>query len=203
MDNIPIEKFLISELAERAGTTIRTIRYYTDEGLLPQPETQGKYAYYNENHLNRLELIRRMKTAYLPLREIQQVMLSLTDDEVQKRLVEGLSSDHKTRPEAPSPAASGSGSNALNYISLLLKDQQVPRPQEAPEVVRAPAPSILEQSSRYISPNPQPEAIASEIWQRISLAPGLELHIRNPVKPEIASRIQQLTAFANKLFRQT
>ncbi len=203
MDNIPIEKFLISELAERAGTTIRTIRYYTDEGLLPQPETQGKYAYYNENHLNRLELIRRMKTAYLPLREIQQVMLSLTDDEVQKRLVEELSSDQKTRPAVASPAASGSGSNALNYIALLLKDQKVLRPQEAPEVVRASAPLVSDTQLRYFSPDPQPEPVASETWQRISLAPGVELHIRNPGKPDVAGRIQQLIAFANKLFRQT
>ena len=73
------EKFLIHELAEKAGVTVRTIRYYTNEGLLPQPEASGKYAYYSAAHLNRLELIRRMKDAYLPLREIRQTLVRLSD----------------------------------------------------------------------------------------------------------------------------
>ncbi len=68
------KKFLINELAKRAKTTVRTIRYYTSEGLLPQPETDGKYAYYDENHLRRLELILRLKEAFLPLKEIRQIM---------------------------------------------------------------------------------------------------------------------------------
>ncbi len=75
-----IENLLIHELAERAKTTVRTIRYYTDEGLLPQPVMQGKYAYYTPNHIQRLELIQRLKNSYLPLKEIRQIMLSLSDE---------------------------------------------------------------------------------------------------------------------------
>lgn len=64
--------FLIAELAKLAGTTVRTIRYYTDKGLLHQPQLQGKYAYYTRQHLDRLKLIRRMNDACLPLREMRQ-----------------------------------------------------------------------------------------------------------------------------------
>ena len=50
----------IQELAERARVTTRTIRYYTEQGLLPAPE-RGRPARYTEEHLQRLELIRRLK----------------------------------------------------------------------------------------------------------------------------------------------
>jgi DNA-binding transcriptional MerR regulator len=80
------EEYLINELAQRAGVTVRTIRYYTDQGLLPTPDTRGKYATYNRGHLLRLELIRQMKEAYLPLREIREIIQTLSDEEMRQRL---------------------------------------------------------------------------------------------------------------------
>ena len=203
---MPTEKFLISELAERAGTTIRTIRYYADEGLLPQPEIQGKYAYYGLNHLNRLELIRRMKAAYLPLREIQQIMLSLTDEEVQERLAE----QPPTRPESlpqttRSQQPSGAGSNALDYIAQLMDEQGRHRPTSRPAPAAPSAKIMQEPAMEFRSMNQKQVQIplwnTSEDWQRIVLAPGVEVHLRNPVDAEMAQKVQQLFAFANKLFR--
>src|SRR4030043_2475810 len=92
---MPQDKYLIHELAKLAGTTVRTIRYYTDEGLLPQPEYDSKYAYYSSSHLRRLEFIRLLKDAYLPLREIRQIMLSIKDDEDQRRMIEHYLSGQK------------------------------------------------------------------------------------------------------------
>ena len=43
--------YTIGELAERAGVTPRTIRYYTAEGLLPRPDTRGQYARYRADQL--------------------------------------------------------------------------------------------------------------------------------------------------------
>jgi DNA-binding transcriptional MerR regulator len=58
------EEYPIRELAERAGVSVRTVRYYIQEGLLPAPDTQGRFASYTEEHLDRLELIRRLKEAF-------------------------------------------------------------------------------------------------------------------------------------------
>ena len=117
------KRFLINELAKRARTTIRTIRYYTSEGLLPQPEMDGKYAFYDENHLQRLELILKLKNAYLPLREIRQIMLSLTDGEVVQRLKEEIHSGMELKQENLIKEIKEESSSALDYISNVINTQ--------------------------------------------------------------------------------
>jgi DNA-binding transcriptional MerR regulator len=62
----------IAELARRAGVTPRTIRYYVAEGLLPAPAGRGQRRAYGPEHLDRLEAIRELKAAYLPLHEIRR-----------------------------------------------------------------------------------------------------------------------------------
>jgi DNA-binding transcriptional MerR regulator len=83
----------IQELADRAAVTTRTIRYYVEQGVLPPPE-RGRPAEYTEEHVQWLELIRRLKEQYLPLEEIRDTMQRLSLDEVE-RLVE----QHSPRQE--------------------------------------------------------------------------------------------------------
>lgn len=198
------EKFLVHELAEQAQTTVRTIRYYTDEGLLPQPEIQGKFAYYTQNHLNRLKLIRRMKDSYLPLREIRQIMASLADEEVGKRLQEqalsGTKSETELNPPQPAPQA---GSKALEYISRLMEEQAVFRSKETrvPPQSSQPANRNAAISSMNDSSGASSFLSEGENWQRISLARGVELHLLTPADMDTTNRIRQLIAFAQKLFR--
>jgi DNA-binding transcriptional MerR regulator len=52
----------IGELAERAGTTPRTLRYYESLGLLPPADRAGNgYRSYGEEHLRMLEQIRTLQ----------------------------------------------------------------------------------------------------------------------------------------------
>lgn len=52
----------IGELAERAGTTPRTLRYYESLGLLPPADRAGNgYRRYGEEHLRMLEQIRTLQ----------------------------------------------------------------------------------------------------------------------------------------------
>lgn len=65
----------IDDLAQRAGVPTRTIRYYTQQGLLPSPKLKGRVGYYDERHLDRLRLIKELQEKrYLPLSVIQSVM---------------------------------------------------------------------------------------------------------------------------------
>lgn len=65
----------IDELAQRAGVPTRTIRYYTQQGLLPSPELRGRVGYYNANHVERLRLIKELQEKrYLPLSVIRSVL---------------------------------------------------------------------------------------------------------------------------------
>src|ERR1700712_4883229 len=66
----------LTELADRAGVSIRTVRYYIQQGLLPKPEARGPGAHYKEEHLDRLLLIKRLQREHLPLAEIRRVLES-------------------------------------------------------------------------------------------------------------------------------
>src|SRR6185503_5191336 len=68
----------IEELADRAGVSVRTVRYYISQGLLAGPGSRGRAAAYGAEHLARLRLIRRLAEQHVPLGE-------------QRRRLEGLS----------------------------------------------------------------------------------------------------------------
>ena len=52
-------EYKVSELAEKAGVTKRTIHYYISKGLLLPPEGSGVNSVYNDEHLNRILLIKK------------------------------------------------------------------------------------------------------------------------------------------------
>ncbi|GIW96086.1 MAG: hypothetical protein KatS3mg110_4127 [Pirellulaceae bacterium] len=62
----------LQQLAERVGTTPRTIRYYIARGLVPGPVGAGPRAYYTEEHVRRIEEVRRLQDEGLTLGEIQR-----------------------------------------------------------------------------------------------------------------------------------
>lgn len=51
----------IGELAERAGTTTRTLRYYESRGLLPARRAVNGYRTYDEDDLRLLQQIRTLQ----------------------------------------------------------------------------------------------------------------------------------------------
>lgn len=65
--------FTISELCQRSGVPLPTVKFYLREGLLPPGDTdRPRRAYYDERHLRRLSLIRSLQqVAGLPLSTIR------------------------------------------------------------------------------------------------------------------------------------
>src|SRR5664279_1664143 len=68
------EEFTIDELAARTGMTVRTVRFYAAEGLLPPSERRGRIAYYRAPHRMRLELIRTLQEHGYTLAAIERVL---------------------------------------------------------------------------------------------------------------------------------
>jgi len=68
MDETP--RYGPEELADRAGVSRRTVRYYVQRGLLPAPLGVGRGAHYTEEHLARLLRIRELADAGVPLEEM-------------------------------------------------------------------------------------------------------------------------------------
>jgi DNA-binding transcriptional MerR regulator len=50
-------EYRMEELAEKAGITVRTLRFYRERGLIPPPRREGRIAWYDEHHLARLRTI--------------------------------------------------------------------------------------------------------------------------------------------------
>jgi DNA-binding transcriptional MerR regulator len=57
------ETYKLEELAEQAGVSARTVRYYVQRGLLPAPAFRGRDTAYGREHLLRLRIIRRLQDA--------------------------------------------------------------------------------------------------------------------------------------------
>jgi DNA-binding transcriptional MerR regulator len=65
----------IDELAHISGMPSRTIRFYNTQGMLPPPTMRGRVAYYDEEHLFRLNIIKELKEQQnLPLETIKQLL---------------------------------------------------------------------------------------------------------------------------------
>jgi len=68
-------EYKVSELAEKAGVTKRTIHYYISKGLLLPPEGSGVNSLYNDQHLERILLIKKLQSEYMPLNKIREYIL--------------------------------------------------------------------------------------------------------------------------------
>lgn len=68
----------IGEVAERVGLSLRTIRFYEEEGLVvPDSRTEGGFRLYSPAAVGRLELIKRMKPLGFSVEEMLEVLTAL------------------------------------------------------------------------------------------------------------------------------
>ena len=81
-------EYKVSELAEKAGVTKRTIHYYISKGLLLPPEGSGVNSLYNDGHLERILLIKKLQSEYMPLNKIREYILENPTEKVQKETKE-------------------------------------------------------------------------------------------------------------------
>ena len=66
--------YTVDQVAELTGTTVRTIRWYQSEGLLPSPRRAGRTAVYDLEHVSRLESIRDLQAHGLTLVAIRRLL---------------------------------------------------------------------------------------------------------------------------------
>jgi DNA-binding transcriptional MerR regulator len=71
--------FTIGALARRTGLTVRTIRFYSNEGLLPPTDrTAAGYRLYDTRALAALELVKTLRELGLGLSEVEQALAGRT-----------------------------------------------------------------------------------------------------------------------------
>jgi DNA-binding transcriptional MerR regulator len=172
------DRHSLAELADLAGVTPRTVRYYLAQGLLPAIRLAGSGSRYDGDHLARLRLIRRLQAEHLPLAEIRRRLDELGDDEI-RELAAG---DTRTPP----------ADSALDYLRTVLAEPQVP----------APRPGLSNLPALTAAPDPVPRSIERSQWERIVLAPDVELHIRRPLPRAQNKQVDRLVTIARELLEE-
>jgi len=67
----------IGEVASRSGLTVKTIRYYCDQGLIrPSGRSEGGYRLFGADVFAELALIRTLKGMEIPLQDVQGILES-------------------------------------------------------------------------------------------------------------------------------
>ena len=70
----------INELAKRSGTASKTIRYYEEVGLLPEPvRAANGYRDYGDADVERLTFIRRCRELQIPINELKKLVNAQVD----------------------------------------------------------------------------------------------------------------------------
>jgi DNA-binding transcriptional MerR regulator len=67
-------RYAIGDLADLAGVSRRTVRYYVQEGLLPAPFGLGRGNHYGPEHLDRLLRVKALQEAGRSLDEIRRAL---------------------------------------------------------------------------------------------------------------------------------
>ena len=74
------ELMQIGQVAERTGLSLRTIRWYEEEGLVvPTARTEGGFRLYSADDVARLEVIKRMKPLGFAVEEMRELLTLLAD----------------------------------------------------------------------------------------------------------------------------
>jgi len=185
-----MSSFSLADLCELADVTPRTVRFYIVQGLLRPASGAGPAARYDDGHLYRLRLIRRLQKEHLPLVEIRRRLDALSDHEVERLA---------TETAVPTDSAA-------EYVARILGSRGIGATTGGPGLAAGPpAPLSLPPSLSSMAapepPAPVTEPVRSQ-WERIVLAPDIELHVRRPLSRPQNRRVDRLLDAARTIFKE-
>jgi DNA-binding transcriptional MerR regulator len=201
--------YTIADLARLTGVSVRTIRYYLAQGLLPASGESGPGAHYGQGHLDRLQLTKRLQEQHQPLSEIRVRLAAMSDDEVAALALEDA------EPVTPS-------TSALQYVRSILdagariEHRPLARLKvAAPLAAAAPGPRLMVEAaptqpaaegaaaSAFTSElTNEPSALERSQWERLSLGPNVELHVRRPLSRLEQRRVERLITIARQVLKE-
>jgi DNA-binding transcriptional MerR regulator len=190
------EQYLIHEVAEKAGVSTRTIRYYITEGLLPAPSNRGRYASYDPAYIDLIRLIRQLKDSFLPLKEIKLLVHDISPERVQElmRSSETLRRLQQEVGFSADNAEETADDSAKGYINNVMQRRLVQRVSE--EVVNYNRPPLLQEDKLLIDSPRITDADAFEkpaFIRKRSQAPGAA-PVPMATKPEKISAEMKVNA---------
>lgn len=152
----------VEDLSARAGVSVDTIRYYQSKGLLAPPRRQGRVAWYDTDHLERIARIRSLQSRGFTLATIVRLVngeLDAADEALLGELAgAGLSASAETEAGGVSPMTGDTG----------------------PEAKRATKPAT-NQATHSAPPSVEPELFTIEA---LALRTGVPLPLLRAVESE-------------------
>ena len=64
----------IGEMAKISGFSVKTIRFYCDQGLLHTARSEGRYRIFSPESLAELEIIRALRSMDVPIGELARIL---------------------------------------------------------------------------------------------------------------------------------
>ena len=181
--------YTIEELANLTETKVRTIRYYIVKGLMPVRETRGRCALYTNAHLQRLQLILKIKAANLPLETIKSHLNSVSDENIASLLTSETQTEKK-RPRVrtvPGPDTEV-GESPAAYIARVLNHHKtlVGLRSTASPAVSSVKPALADD-------------FQSETVQRLEIFPDVRLEFKIPLDAKTQERIERILACVREM----
>jgi|GEM_PF-614419 len=197
-DGMTSEEYAMTtaELAERAGTTKRTIRYYLAEGLLPPAGGTSTRLEFQRDHEVRLRLIQHLQAAGIKLAAVKGILARHSPEELEG-LVEAFDrGEHPAIEEGtvpPRPVVESLRETPLSLLYGTVRESKADLPYltgAGDDHEPAPAgPATAEASFPWASEVP------GGLWHRIRLADEVEMLVRAPLDPHRKPAVEQVVAY--------
>ncbi|MEU7378114.1 MerR family transcriptional regulator [Streptomyces albidoflavus] len=199
MDDHPLHT--IGELSRRTGTPVRTIRFYSDEGLLPPTgRTPSGHRLYDEEAAERLALVRTLRELGIDLPAVRRTVdRELTLPEVAAAHAQALDAQiaalRVRRAVLATAARQGTGAEeirALHQLAKLSRGERKSLVDEFLTAVFGPEPGLpLAGVARTLTPElpDEPDAAQLRAWLELAALtrdPDFRAHLRD-LAGELAS----------------
>jgi DNA-binding transcriptional MerR regulator len=199
----------INELSKMAQVTVRTIRFYTDEGVLDEPAGRDRFARYTLRHYLQLCAAKHLKDRYLPLRVIRDQMASLTEQELErlagpvpteiaKRFADVDSADvvsaHVLAAVEASQHVQSADTRMLSLAEPMTMMADTLFGADDAALSYSTPDGFLRKSDEAAR---RPITTVGDVWHRIVISPSMELHVREDAMHE-AGEIRRILASLRK-----
>ena len=189
-------RFDLAELARLSGVPARTIRYYIAQELVPPPLGRGPGKHYDAAHLARLLAVRGLRQRGNDLASLRRAFAS---HYAHAALMRGEQPPHTPAIERASreadmnvnllswlpPGALGSGDEAERLLA---------------DVMRAFATARLAAEQEDDAADAAPAQVSLSSWARLTLAPGLELHVSGEHSLPATRELDEIAAACRRAF---
>ena len=188
----------LDELCAEAGVTVRTVRYYISEGLLPPPDGHGTAARYSAEHRDRLAVIGRLKEQYLPLREIRRALDAMSPEQVADTARLVTTDIAQAVSEQPIQAARSVQSPPNVTARMMAPPPAAPSSQSARNYIS----EALTGTPRRRAGAPQHPPPAREVaWRRVAISDEAELLVTESAWQRREEQLESLISWARKILK--